>query len=223
MRTNGMGTCAASMIFGAIGGVLAFLLHCCCLCTRRSREHARWMLPEPDTAVTRVVARVVGHHKDTGRAPEGHMTTTCYVQVHLAAVRSGGATFNVSGQKTVPEKSYDVAAATGQLQVAYPIHDERSFEVVSDLENSTRFTSTTVCLLALPTLCAGIGLALVASTVPNVGCYEGFAPLIALILAGVLAGQFCIWPLMRCAKAAIVPVTVLPVNASAACVLGAPA
>jgi len=215
--------CGSTAIFGAIGGIFALFLPCCCMCTRRSRQHARWMLSAPDTAVTRVVAQVVGHHADSGRNQRGRVTTTHYVQVHFAAVRSSGATFNVSGQKLVWEQTYHAAVAAGQLQVAYPIDDERSFEVVSDLDNATGCTQTTVFLTGFSAACAGIGLALVALMGPDQGCYQGFIPFAVLMFTGALAGHFCIWPLMVRAKAAAWPITVLPVNAAAASVLGSPA
>lgn len=42
----------------------------------------------------------------------------------------------------VSERTYVEAAATSQLDVAYPINDERSFGVISELQDSTNFTST---------------------------------------------------------------------------------
>jgi len=212
--------CDGSLAMGAIGGVFAFILPCCLLCNRRRRQHSQWMLTAPDTVVKRVTAEVKRSWTESsggGEAP----STTFYLQVVFQALRSDGSVLNVDAEMKVFGTTYDKAAAAKQLQVAYEVNDERSLEAVSDLEYLSNSRSGAACVMcAIPVFFGGIGLLGGAISGPVTGCYLGYAPFVALVLAGVVVGQFVMAPLMRKNKVAFSKISVTPATSSSAIVLG---
>eukprot|EP00429_Kryptoperidinium_foliaceum_P119325 CAMPEP_0176290796 /NCGR_PEP_ID=MMETSP0121_2-20121125/55209_1 /TAXON_ID=160619 /ORGANISM="Kryptoperidinium foliaceum, Strain CCMP 1326" /LENGTH=198 /DNA_ID=CAMNT_0017631601 /DNA_START=27 /DNA_END=623 /DNA_ORIENTATION=+ len=198
------------------------MLPCCLLCNRRIQQHSRWMLTAPESSVKRATAGVTGNWTKTSGGE--HPSTTYYLQVEFQAARSNGAMFNVGAEMMVQDATYTKALEARQLQVAYVVESERNFEAISDLEIKGDAKSFVNRVLAAAAVCFGtVGLALGVASGPAMGCYVGYAPLVVLILAGFVVGQFVIFPLLRAMSKALANITVTPSSSSAANVLGASA